>query len=247
VQILRKPSTELGPLPAARAKAGRMNRENQPVFYGAFAPATAIAEVRPWVGSFVTVGEFRATRPLRLLDLRRLGHSHEGSIFAADFEKRINRLRFLRQFQSRIVRPVAPDAEAWAYRSTQAVAAYVATEVGFDGILYASVQVGAAPGDPDDPYGPFGGDEDGLLTWPVDDDEIGQHNVVLFGAAGRVQEPRRTRRGGSGIRYVDGTVSVERVMGLQVMTERAYIFAPAEFPIVATGRSRAVEDVGFNF
>ena len=145
-------------------------------------------------------------------------------------------------------RPLAPGAVEWAYRSTQVVAAYVATELGFDGILYASVQVGAAPADPDDDdYGPFGGDQDGLLIWPVDEDEIDQHNIVLFGAAGGVEQQGRAGRGRSGLRYIDGSVSVRRVMGLQVKTESAYVHMPPVVPSMGEVRPKAGDDLGFDF
>ena len=48
---------------------GRANAAGIPVLYLAMEVDTAIAEVRPWVGSAVSVSQFRTTRELRALDL----------------------------------------------------------------------------------------------------------------------------------------------------------------------------------
>lgn len=229
-----------------------MSPGGMPVFYGAFAADTAVAEIRPWVGSFVVVGEFRPRRPLRLLDLRRLGHVHEGSLFDPDYDERVNRLRFLRQFHARIVRPVAPHAETWAYRTTQAVAAYVTTELGFDGILYASVQVGAAPTDPDDDDDLSGHDDDDApVIRAFDDDDIGQHNVVLFGTAGHVAKPRarrsRSTNADPGLWYVGASAAVRRVRALNVNAPSTFVYVPPKRPRKQKGHLAPVDDFGFDF
>ncbi|MDX7018912.1 RES family NAD+ phosphorylase, partial [Klebsiella aerogenes] len=50
-----------------------MNAKGISVFYGATSKTNAVSEVRPPVGSFVVVSEFRVLRPVRLLDLTVLG------------------------------------------------------------------------------------------------------------------------------------------------------------------------------
>lgn len=66
--IKTNPARELGPPPIA-ISAGRMNPVGISVFYGALSKDTAIAEVRPFVGGLVVVGQFKPTRKLKLLDL----------------------------------------------------------------------------------------------------------------------------------------------------------------------------------
>ena len=58
---------------AKRVKEGRANSSGIPVLYLASTEQTAISEIRPWVGSDVSVAQFRATRKLNAIDLTQ-GH-----------------------------------------------------------------------------------------------------------------------------------------------------------------------------
>jgi RES domain len=58
----------LGPPPSARTQGGRMNVEFIPVFYAAFAGATAIAELRPGIGDSIAIGRFTTRVPLKVFD-----------------------------------------------------------------------------------------------------------------------------------------------------------------------------------
>lgn len=71
--VICQPESELGPPPAGKGSAGRMNCEGIPVYYGATTLPTAVAEVRPAVGAYVVVAAFNIIRELNLLDLTRLG------------------------------------------------------------------------------------------------------------------------------------------------------------------------------
>jgi hypothetical protein len=53
---------------ADRAHEGRVNPKGIPCLYLAATLETAVSEVRPWIGSFVSVGQFRTTHPLRIVD-----------------------------------------------------------------------------------------------------------------------------------------------------------------------------------
>ena len=55
---------EIGPPPPSKAKAGRANREGQVVVYCAESEETAVAEVRPARGYWVSTCEVRTLRPL---------------------------------------------------------------------------------------------------------------------------------------------------------------------------------------
>ncbi|HHQ4535074.1 TPA: RES family NAD+ phosphorylase, partial [Aeromonas veronii] len=69
---LKHPEKEFGPPPHQYATSGRMNAQGIPVFYGAMSSDIAIAEVRPAVGSYVVVAQFKPVRPLRILDISAL-------------------------------------------------------------------------------------------------------------------------------------------------------------------------------
>ncbi|MGV3570355.1 MAG: RES family NAD+ phosphorylase [Ramlibacter sp.] len=60
--------SEMGAPPAHGAKSGRINPEGIPYLYLAEAAETAIAEVRPWKGAYVSVGIFQIKRPVRCAD-----------------------------------------------------------------------------------------------------------------------------------------------------------------------------------
>lgn len=59
---------EMGPPPKHLAKAGRSNPEGIPYLYLATIIETAVAEVRPWIGSEVSIGFFKIISDLRIVD-----------------------------------------------------------------------------------------------------------------------------------------------------------------------------------
>lgn len=142
-EAIAHPDVQIGPPPARLANAGRMNANGISVFYGATNSASALAEVRPPVGSRVAVARFDIIRPLRLLDLTALDHVTDGgSIFDRTLKTRLERVAFLQTLGERLTRPVMPDDEAFDYLITQAIADFLATEnqPQLDGIIYASAQ-----------------------------------------------------------------------------------------------------------
>lgn len=145
LEALKYPDKELGPPPPGLASAGRMNAKGIAVFYGAAELDTAIAEVRPPVGSSVVTGEFKILRPLRLLNLEALsGVYAKGSIFDPAYAKERERAAFLGNLTHKMNRPVQPHDEENSYLTTQVIAEYLAMEAGLDGIIYPSVQKNGA-------------------------------------------------------------------------------------------------------
>jgi len=59
---------EMGPPPKHFAKAGRLNSEGIPCLCLATKIDTAVAEVRPWIGSELTIGFFKILSDLRIVD-----------------------------------------------------------------------------------------------------------------------------------------------------------------------------------
>jgi hypothetical protein len=144
-EALQYPWKHLGPPSMLDASAGRMNARGISVFYGAIESETALAEVRPPVGSQVAIAKFTIERPLRLLDVEALKSvTTSGSIFDPKHIRQLERANFMEILSGRISRPVMPNEEAFEYLTTQAVADYLATEAKLDGIIFPSVQVGHA-------------------------------------------------------------------------------------------------------
>lgn len=161
-EALKRPELHLGPPPSAFASNGRMNARGISVFYGAEDEDTALAEVRPSVGSQVAVANFRIIRELKMLDLRSFGNIRiRGSIFDPTFARKLAKVAFLDELSQQLTRPIMPDDELFEYLPTQAISDFLATEpsFNFDGIIFPSAQV-----------------------------EGGRANLVLFNKASRVRE-----------------------------------------------------------
>lgn len=122
-----------------------MNAHGIAVFYAALDAETALAEVRPPVGSKVAIAEFKIIRPLRLLDLAALrGIDTKGSIFDPETLPKQQRSGFLATLSERLSAPVMPGDEASEYLTTQVVADYLANVADLDGIIFPSVQTGGS-------------------------------------------------------------------------------------------------------
>lgn len=143
---------EIGTPPAQFAnQSNRMSPAGIPMFYGAFDIDTARAETldpEHHAGQTLSVGTFRPTRNLRVLDLADLPDIP--SVFEEDGHHRIHPLRFLHAFARDIAQPIARDGrEHIEYVPTQIVTEYfrrVFRDAGgnaIDGIIYRSSRQGS--------------------------------------------------------------------------------------------------------
>lgn len=143
LEILKSLPESLGAPPSNLAKPGRMNAAGISVFYGALTQDVCIAEVRPWVGCSVIVGQFSPLRPLRILNLSLLEKAYlSGSLFDPSHFESLSRVQFLSKLVKDIGAPIAPGSEETEYLVTQVLAEYfqfVSTDL-IDGILFDSVQ-----------------------------------------------------------------------------------------------------------
>lgn len=144
-KALAHPERFLGPPPEGLGAAGRMNARGVSVFYGATDQETALGEVRPPVGSKITIATFAALRPLRLLDLEKLSAVAERpytSLFASGAIDKANRHSFLRKLTQSMVMPVMPESQDNGYLTTQAISDFLAThpKLNLDGIMFRSSQ-----------------------------------------------------------------------------------------------------------
>ncbi|GGE62775.1 RES domain-containing protein [Pedobacter psychrotolerans] len=143
LEALSKPDQHLGSPPSRFAMGGRMNARGISVFYGASNPNTALAEVRPPVGSLVAVASFILLRPVRLLNLPILAEHHaSGSVFDPNYLGRKQKSLFLRNLSQKLIVPVMPDQEDFDYLPTQALADFLSSHpiLSLDGIVFPSVQ-----------------------------------------------------------------------------------------------------------
>ena len=127
-----------------KAVEGRANASGIPVLYLATAEDTAIAEVRPWHGSEVSVAQFKVLRNLRIIDLTR-GHN------SSSFGEIALRHRFWKgevtledkqnavwtDIDAAFSRPVMAHGESAEYVPTQILAEFFSS-LGYEGLIYRS-------------------------------------------------------------------------------------------------------------
>jgi len=129
---------------AERATEGRANPAGIAFLYLASDIETAVSEVRPWIGSYVSVAQFRIVRDLRLVELAR-GYGHIGAAellvgqLAGDktVDPETKRRAVWTDIDNAFSRPVTRDENSTDYVPTQ-ILAEAFREHGYDGLVYRS-------------------------------------------------------------------------------------------------------------
>lgn len=115
------------------ASEGRANPKGIPYLYVAEDEKTAMSEVRPSLGEFISVGEFNSTRELNVIDFS----GHKGKFFVADpSQKDINEAVW-RDMDNAFSKPVRNNDFNSDYVPTQVIAEFIKS-LGYDGIAYKS-------------------------------------------------------------------------------------------------------------
>lgn len=117
-----------------RATEGRANPKGIPYLYLATGEKAAILEVRPWIGSLVTVAKFKTLKGLKLADCSGDGpvNSYPTNASSADKESAV-----WYQINRAFSEPVTPSDNVAEYAPTQVIAETL-RESGFDGVMYRS-------------------------------------------------------------------------------------------------------------
>jgi len=128
------PETRMKP-PQDRAYEGRVNPKGIPCLYLATTREVAMSEVRPWLGSVISVARFSVERELIVVDCS-VFHGKEvpeiESPTSADIEKTV-----WAHIDHAFSRPVTRSDNTAEYAATQILAELFRAE-GYDGILYKS-------------------------------------------------------------------------------------------------------------
>ncbi len=129
-EVLRKPhrGTQIGASPTPGD--GRLNRAGSPVLYLASKAYTALAEIRPHPGHYVSIGGFETLADLRMADF-----DPDIALFATS-DERLALYGIIQTLDRMMSTPVTPDDKA-GYRLTQLLAEAL-TARGFDGVQYRS-------------------------------------------------------------------------------------------------------------
>lgn len=121
---------------AGAASDGRANPEGIPRLYMAFDRHTAIAEVRPWIGSLVTVAFMKTVKDLKVVDCRSDGG--RDPIYLEGEPNEEKREAAVWAHVARAFRePVLRGDNRAGYAPTQLIAELFERE-GYDGIVYGS-------------------------------------------------------------------------------------------------------------
>ena len=128
--------TNIGAPPVEKARAGRANVKGQAVLYVGDQEKTAIAEVRPLSGSYVSVASISLTREARILDLTRgrLGvnpFTSENPSWAVEIDS------LLESFSEEMAKPLERKDDESHYVPYQRLSKYIA-DAGYHGIRYPS-------------------------------------------------------------------------------------------------------------
>jgi RES domain-containing protein len=122
--------------PVEKALAGRANAEGQRVLYCADQEKTAVAEVRPPLGYYVSVGKLRLNQQARILDLTK--ETDDINPFVTESLRWHVQIRsLLAAFAEEMSRPLERDDDKTHYLPCQKLAEFI-RENRYDGIRYPS-------------------------------------------------------------------------------------------------------------
>jgi hypothetical protein len=129
------PRDRMKPLPYA-AQEGRVNPKGIPCLYVSNDKETAMAEVRPWIGSSVSVGQFRTMHKLTLVDFS-VAHDTKPNFFFEEPPPEEREKAIWAMVDRAFSRPLTSDPSTAEYVPTQVISEFFKTK-GFDGVVYKS-------------------------------------------------------------------------------------------------------------
>jgi len=118
------------------ASEGRVNPKGIPCLYLATDKETAMAEVRPTVGTYVSVGQFKTDRSLKLIDCS-VGHASRFKIYFEEPGAEEREKGVWNDIDRAFSEPVTASQMTADYAPTQILSELFKRE-GYDGIVYKS-------------------------------------------------------------------------------------------------------------
>lgn len=119
-----------------KASEGRANPKGLPFLYLASTKETAMAEVRPWRDSFISVGQFKTVKNLRLVNCSGLP-SHGDEFHQMPRDEQQKEEKVWADIDKAFSRPVTISDKSPDYVPTQIIAALFKSH-GYDGVFYRS-------------------------------------------------------------------------------------------------------------
>jgi hypothetical protein len=127
------PPKRMKPL-SGRASEGRANPKGIPYLYLATNRDTALAEVRPWLDTFISVGQFKTSRELRLVNCTT---DRKNFLFLKEPSAEEREESVWTHIDRAFARPVSPSDDIADYVPTQIIAELFKAN-NFDGVAYRS-------------------------------------------------------------------------------------------------------------
>lgn len=118
-----------------RAREGRANPKGIPYLYLATNQDTAVAEVRPWVGSYVSVAQFTLKREIRVINCT--SDDHGLNLYSQEPDPHERERAVWRDIDRGFSQPVTPSDDTADYVPTQIIAELFRSN-GLDGVAYRS-------------------------------------------------------------------------------------------------------------
>jgi RES domain-containing protein len=118
-----------------RSREGRANPSGIPYLYLATHQQTAAAEVRPWIGSYVSIATFNLMRDARVVNCTT--GDHKIIAYLREPEPQEREQAVWRDIDRAFSEPVTSDDDSAAYSPTQVVAEFF-RDNDIDGIAYGS-------------------------------------------------------------------------------------------------------------
>jgi len=129
------PHARMKPL-SGEATEGRINPKGIPYLYLATKRETALAEVRPWLGTLISVGQFKTLRELRVVNCS--GNKKKRiSIYLKEPEPLEREKAVWSDIDWAFSTPINPGDRTAEYAPTQVISDMFKAN-GFDGIVYGS-------------------------------------------------------------------------------------------------------------
>jgi len=120
-----------------RALEGRVNPKGIPCLYLSSDPDTAMAEVRPWLGAPISLGQFEIVRNLNLVDCSASPSNHMLYLGDAEPSPVVREAAVWGDIDEAFSSPVTAADDHAEYAPTQ-ILAEVFRQAGYDGVAYRS-------------------------------------------------------------------------------------------------------------
>lgn len=129
------PSERMKPL-TDRAMEGRANSKGIPVLYLCSNKEAAMSEIRPWLGSMISLASFETTKQLRVINCVSRRKSEWKSIFEDLSEDEIDE-NVWSEIDRAFTKPVTRSDDTGEYVATQ-ILTELFRDAGYDGVAYRS-------------------------------------------------------------------------------------------------------------